>query len=69
MGVLHDEVLSWNSGIEKVDRYAAYLISGYVRSKQFDKQIVHGLSKLMISIVDHYFLESTLYLRMERLLH
>jgi hypothetical protein len=30
MNVSQDEVLTWNSSIEMVDRYAAYLTTGYV---------------------------------------
>ncbi len=32
MNVSQDEVLTWNSSIELADRYAAYLITGYVDS-------------------------------------
>ena len=30
MNITQDEVLKWNSSIEMADRYAAYLITGYV---------------------------------------
>jgi hypothetical protein len=32
MNISQDEVLTWNSSIEMADRYAAYLIMGYVNS-------------------------------------
>jgi hypothetical protein len=32
MNISQDEVLTWNSSIEMADRYAAYLITGYVSS-------------------------------------
>jgi hypothetical protein len=32
MNISQDEVLTWNSSIELADRYAAYLITGYVDS-------------------------------------
>jgi hypothetical protein len=32
MNIAQDEVLTWNSSIEMADRYAAYLITGYVSS-------------------------------------
>jgi len=32
MNISQNEVLTWNSSIEMADRYAAYLITGYVSS-------------------------------------
>jgi hypothetical protein len=35
MNATQDEVLTWNSSIEMADRYAAYLITGYVDSTRY----------------------------------